>query len=114
MIVNKEIPIFLQLAENIKSQIIEGKLKKDDRIMSVRDIAATYEVNNNTAMKSVNTLAEENIIYQKRGMGYFVTEKAKEIIEEQRRRLFYEKELPILRKVMTQLGITKEELMSML
>ena len=93
---------------------MDGKVLSDDKIPSVRELAAEFEVSNNTAMHTVETLARENIIYQKRGMGYFVTGDAKGIIEEQRRRFFYETELPVLRKAMSQLGITKEELMRML
>ncbi len=114
MIIHKEIPIFLQLAEVIKGRIIGGELHHDDKIPSVRELAAEFEINNNTAMHTIDTLAKQDIIYQKRGMGYFVSENAKQIIEEQRHQRFNEEILPTLKKAMSQLGITKEELLKML
>jgi GntR family transcriptional regulator len=114
MIHNGDKPIFLQLAEVIKNRILDNTLSFDDRIPSVRDLAAEFEVNNNTSMHAIEKLALENIVYQKRGLGYFVTKDAKQIIEQQRRQQFTESFLPILKKAMTDLNISKEELMDML
>ncbi len=107
-------PIFIQLAEVIKNRILNDSLLIDAKIPSVRDLAAEFEVNNNTSMHAIEKLALENIVYQKRGLGYFVTKQAKQIIEKQRREQFTESFLPILKKAMKELNISKEDLINML
>lgn len=114
MITSSDKPIFIQLAEVIKTRIIDNVWRSNDRIPSIRELAAEFEVNNNTAMHTIETLARENIIYQKRGIGYFVTQDAKDIIRKQRHLQFNQEVLPILKKSMQQLDISKEDLLNML
>lgn len=113
MFINNQ-PIFLQLAEQIKEQIIEGKLKQNDKVPSIRELAAQFEVNNNTAMHTIEYLARENIIYKSRGIGYYVTDEAKSIITKQKQEQFEYNFIPILVKNMRQLGITNEKLLEIL
>ncbi|MBR1774510.1 MAG: GntR family transcriptional regulator [Bacteroidales bacterium] len=107
-------PIFIQLADEIKSRIIDGKLQIDDKIPSVRELAATFEVNNNTSMHTIEVLARENIIYQKRGMGYFVTKEAVDIIKSQKEEQFLSEFVPVLKNTMALLGITPQQLVEIL
>ena len=86
----------------------------DDRIPSVREYAVMLEVNTNTAVKTYDELSRANIIYNKRGLGYFVTPGAREQIMQERRRLFMEQQLPALFRQMRLLGITQEELLKVL
>ncbi|MBP3253654.1 MAG: GntR family transcriptional regulator [Bacteroidales bacterium] len=113
MITDTNTPIFIQLCNTVKEQILDGKLKADERIPSVREIAATYEVNNNTAMRSVELLGSEGIIYQKRGVGYFVSQQAFDIIKNQKQADFLNAVLPQVRKTVLQLGIKPEEFLQM-
>ncbi|WP_100065921.1 GntR family transcriptional regulator [Miniphocaeibacter massiliensis] len=76
-------PIYVQIMDYIKYQIIRGQLKPNGKVPSVRDIAATLKVNPNTVQRSYVELERENIIYAKRGLGNFVTDN-EEIVEQLR------------------------------
>lgn len=104
------IPIFIQLADKIADDILEGIFKEDERIPSVRELAAQYEVNVNTALKTIERLSINNIIYNKRGMGYFVNKGAKDEISKIRKQDFFNNFLPLLKKNMQQLNISIEEI----
>lgn len=71
---DNNIPIYLQLVEQMKLQIIAGQLKPGDRIASVRELAMVHKVNPNTMQKALAELEEEGLIYTERTNGKFVTE----------------------------------------
>ncbi|MBQ6767620.1 MAG: GntR family transcriptional regulator [Prevotella sp.] len=102
-------PIYLQMADRLCDEILAGTYKDDDRIPSVREYAVMLEVNTNTAVKAYDELARANIIYNKRGLGYFVTPGAREQIMQEHRRLFMEQQLPALFRQMHLLGIDIQE-----
>ena len=83
--------LFVQQVENM---ILSGELKADDRIPSVREYGASIGVNPITVMRTYEKLTNEGIIYNKRGIGYFIGEKAKDIVLENNRKEFLEVELP--------------------
>ena len=85
--------IYLQIAERLSSEILQNKYLADERIPSVREYAAEVEVNVNTMMRSFEYLQQNNIIYNKRGVGYFVTKDAKQIIYNLQKTKFLEEEL---------------------
>lgn len=114
MMFNTDKAIFLQMADRLCDEILTGTYHDDDRIPSVREYAVLLEVNTNTAVKAYDLLAREHIIYNKRGLGYFVTPGAREQIRQQRRTAFMEQTLPELARQMQLLGISKDELMSRL
>lgn len=68
-------PIFIQVAEDIKSNIISGKLKSGDKVESVRTLAQYYSVNPNTIQKAMNLLEQEELIVVHRGIGRTISEK---------------------------------------
>ena len=72
--------IYLQIADRICDEILLGQYQEEERIPSVREYAAMVEVNANTAMRSFDYLQSQDIIYNKRGIGYFVSSGAKELI----------------------------------
>ena len=80
MIFSNDKAIYIQIADRLCDEILAGKYKDDDRIPSVREYAVLLEVNTNTAVKAYDELARANIIYNKRGLGYFVTKGAKKQI----------------------------------
>ena len=86
--------IYVQIADRLCDEILTGKYSDDARIPSVREYAVLLEVNTNTTVKSYDLLAQQGIIYNKRGLGYFVTAGAKEKILEERRKEFMEQKLP--------------------
>ena len=101
--------IYVQMADRLCDEILAGKYQDDDRIPSVREYSVLLEVNTNTAVKAYDELARANIIYNKRGLGYFVTPGAKKQILKERKRAFMKERLPELFRQMQLLGITLED-----
>jgi DNA-binding transcriptional regulator YhcF (GntR family) len=97
------------MADRLCDEILSGAYKDDDRIPSVREYAVLLEVNTNTAVKAYDELSRANIIYNKRGLGYFVTPGAKKQILKERKREFMKERLPELFRQMQLLGITLED-----
>ena len=106
----KQKPIYLQIADHLSEQVLQGQLTADDRIPSVRDVAASMGVNPNTVVRTFDYLQQEEIIYQRRGVGYFVAPDAKERVLAHQRREFLEEDLPLIKQKMRLLGISIEEL----
>ena len=98
--------IYIQMADRLCDEILADKYKDDDRIPSVREYAVMLEVNANTAVKAYDELARANIIYNKRGLGYFVTPGAKKQILKERKQEFMKERLPELFRQMQLLDIT--------
>ena len=109
MIFTNDKAIYLQMADRLCDEILSGAYKDDDRIPSVREYAVLLEVNTNTALKAYDELSRANIIYNKRGLGYFVTPGAKKQILKERKREFMKERLPELFRQMQLLGITLED-----
>ena len=103
-------PIYLQIAERICDEILQGTYREDDRIPSVREYAAMVEVNANTVVRTFDHLQSLEIIYNKRGLGYFVAKGAARRIAKERKRTFLTEELPELFRKMDTLKISFDEL----
>ena len=101
--------IYIQMADRLCDEILAGKYKDDDRIPSVREYAVMLEVNANTAVKAYDELSRANIIYNKRGLGYFVTPGAKKQILKERKQEFMKERLPELFRQMLLLDITMDD-----
>ncbi len=106
----KQKPIYLQIADRLMEQILNGEPAAEERMPSVRDVAASMGVNPNTVMRTFDFLQGEEIIYNRRGVGYYVATDAKKKILAEQRREFIEVELPLIRKKMQLLGIDCEEI----
>ena len=98
-------PIYLQIGEGICERVLSGDLRAEDRIPSVREFGADIGVNPNTVMRTYERLTADGIIYNKRGIGYFISPEAREIILENEKKNFLENELPAIRRRMRLLGI---------
>ena len=90
--------------------IVNSNWKVDERIPSVRDFAVSVEVNPNTVVRSFNYMQDKGIIYNKRGVGYFVSENAESIINDYRKEEFIKNELPEMFNLMDVLNISMDEL----
>ena len=101
--------IYIQMADRLCDEILADKYKDDDRIPSVREYSVLLEVNTNTAVKAYDELARANIIYNKRGLGYFVTPGAKKQILKERKQEFMKQRLPELFRQMQLLDITIDD-----
>lgn len=102
--------IFIQIAERISDRILDGSYKANERIPSVRELAVEMQVNPNTVMRSFERLQTHEIIYNKRGIGYFVSSGADEMIRRMRHNVFVEEVLPALFKEMQLLDVGLDEL----
>ena len=105
-IFDNERPIYLQLVEKLRIEIVSGKLKKGERLPSVRELALIAKVNPNTMQKALVELENQKLIYTERTNGKFVTENAK-LIEKAKKELAKEK-LNNYLKDMEDIGITRE------
>lgn len=103
-------PIFLQIAERICDEILLEKYKPDERIPSVREYAPIVEVNFNTVMRSFDYLQQAEIIFNKRGIGYFVSPEARKKILAMRKSEFMEKEIYDYFRQIYLLGIPMKEI----
>ena len=102
--------IYLQICDVIYEQILSGELKADERIASVREYGAEIGVNPNTVMRSYEKLTNEGIIYNRRGIGYFICPDAKEIVQKGQQKEVIEKELPEFIKRAELLGLDLKSL----
>ena len=102
---NSNRSIYLQICDAICEQILSGTLRPDERIPSVREYGAEIGVNPNTIMRSYEKLTADGIIYNRRGIGYFISENALETVLEAQRKEFMEEELPQILRRMKLLGI---------
>jgi len=103
-------PIYLQIAEYVCEQILLKKWQLGDKILSIRDIAIALEVNPNTVQRAYDFLQQQDIIINRRGVGYFTQEDAMEKILAFRRAQFMENELPVFLRNMYLLKIDMKEI----
>ena len=102
--------IYLQIADNFLENILQKKWSQGDKIPSIRDIAVEYEVNPNTTMRTFNYLQDKGIIFNKRGIGYYVAEDGFHKTLELKKDQFITEDLPAFFKTMRLLGISVEDL----
>jgi DNA-binding transcriptional regulator YhcF (GntR family) len=104
--------IYLQIGDYLCEQMLLEKKAEGDRLPSVRDLGGTLQVNPNTVMRAYDFLQTKEIIFNRRGVGYFVAEGAKEKILDYRRKQFLEQELPLLFKTVSLLDMSWAEIES--
>jgi len=102
--------IYLQIADYICEKILLKHWKAEERIPAVRELAMQLEVNPNTVMRTYDFLQQQHIIYNQRGIGFFVGPDAVKNTMQFRKTEFMEKELPALFRAMYLLGMDVEEL----
>jgi GntR family transcriptional regulator len=86
--------IYLQIAEYVFEEILLKKWQEGDKILSIRDLAIVLEVNPNTVQRTYDFLAQQGIIANRRGLGFFVEPEAEAKIMAFRREQFLKNELP--------------------
>jgi len=102
--------IYVQIAENIENEILLGNLKEEDQAPSTNQFAKIYQINPATAGKGLNLLAEDGILYKKRGLGMFVSEGSRKKILKKRQLTFFEEILPGIMAEAKRLEITTSEI----
>jgi len=92
-IFSDETPIYLQIKEEIEEAIIAERIAEGEQIQSIRALSAVYQVNPNTISNAYAELEASNIIFKKRGLGFYVTEGARKILIKEKRYEFIKKDL---------------------
>lgn len=106
--------IYIQLAEGIEDAILSGAYGEETQIPSTTEISVGYKINPATALKGINMLVENEIVYKKRGLGMFVSTGAKEKILDKRKENFFESYITSLVAEAKKLSITKDDILKML
>lgn len=94
MIYYSDKAIFVKIAERLCDDILSGRYQEGSRVPSVRELAAEYEVNTNTALRAFEILQREDILLQQRGIGMLVAKGAQKKIRHVRKKEFLTKEMP--------------------
>lgn len=102
--------IYLQIADRICEEILTGVFREEERVPSVREYAVKVEVNVNTVMRSYDKLQGDGVIYNRRGIGYFVAGGAVLRIKEIKKQTFMKEDMPVFFRQASLLGMTAEEL----
>ena len=111
---NDDKPIFIQIAEGIEDAILTDSFPEESQIPSITEFSVMYKINPATALKVINMLVDEKIIYKKRGVGMFVSSGAKQKLNIKRRNAFFDSYIKTMLEEASRIGITKEEIIKLL
>ena len=109
----KQRAIYLQIGDYLCENILTGTYAPGDKIPSVRDMAVSVEVNPNTVMRTYTDLQQKGILFNQRGIGFFVADDAVEKILEMKKREFFKADLPIFFKTIKLLNLQYEDLQAL-
>ena len=112
--VDGDTPIYLQIAEQLEDGILTGAFEEETQVPSTTELSVTWQINPATVLKGVTLLADQGILYKKRGIGMFVKEGAKEKLRGKRRDSFYEAYIVRLIEEANRLSISREEIIAMI
>jgi len=107
-------PIYQQIADQIKDDILSGTLKEEDQVMSTNQYAAFYRINPATAAKAFQQLEAEGVLVKRRGIGMFVATGARETLRDARRARFFEERVDPIAREAEMLGIPVDALVERL
>lgn len=111
---NANTPIFQQIADGIEEAILSGGFAEGSQIPSITEFSTMYTINPATALKGINLLVDNGILYKKRGVGMFVAEGAAEKLRARHREAFYDRYVAAMLQEAKRLGLTKEEILQMI
>lgn len=107
-------PIFVQIAEQLESQIIDGSMREEAQVPSINELAAFHRINPATALKGVTMLVDSGVLYKRRGIGMFVAAGARERLIAARKEAFRDTYVrPVVAQALS-LGITAKQLTDMI
>lgn len=111
---DQEKPIFIQIAESLEDGILTGAFPEESQIPSITEFSVNYKINPATALKGINLLVDEGIIFKKRGIGMFVAEGAVRKLQKKRQDQFYDTYISRLIDEAKRLNITSDEIIAMI
>jgi DNA-binding transcriptional regulator YhcF (GntR family) len=107
-------PLFVQIAEQLADDIVDGVLAEGGRVPSTNELAAFYRINPATAAKGINLLVDEAVLEKRRGIGMFVAAGARDQLRAGRRKRFAEQYIDPMLAEAARLGIDTETLVSLI
>lgn len=110
MIFAESKPIYRQIAERLEDEVVAGTFAEDARAPSVREYSALLQVNVNTVARAFDTLAQDGVITQRRGLGYYITPGAREAILNRRREHFLHEIVPAFVRDMQRYNVGVEDI----
>lgn len=111
---DQEKPIFIQIAEGIEDGILTGAFPEESQTPSITEFSVNYKINPATALKGINLLVDEEIVFKKRGVGMFVAKGAVSKLQKKRQNQFYDNYVSRLVEEAKRLGITSDEIIAMI
>jgi DNA-binding transcriptional regulator YhcF (GntR family) len=111
---SSEKPIYIQLAEWMMDAVLSGAFPEESQVPSTTEISVNYRINPATALKGVNVLVDEAILYKKRGLGMFVSSGAKSRILAKRKKDFFDSYITALIAEANKLGIGQGDVIAMI
>lgn len=109
-----EKPIFVQIAEGLEDAILVGAFPEESQMPSITELSVSYKINPATALKGINLLVDDGIVYKKRGVGMFVAEGALIKLKKKRKDQFYESYVEKLVTEAKRLGLSAAEIKTMI
>ncbi|MBB3108591.1 DNA-binding transcriptional regulator YhcF (GntR family) [Paenibacillus phyllosphaerae] len=107
-------PIYSQIAQRIKDDIVSGKLHEEEQVMSTNQYASFYQINPATTAKGFEQLEEEGILYMKPGIGMFVSRNARDKVLAERRQQFFAKIVDPMIEEAYKIGMPLKEIIARL
>jgi len=107
-------PLFVQIAEQLADDVVDGVLPEGARVPSTNELAAFYRINPATAAKGINLLVDDAVLEKRRGIGMFVADGAREQLRASRRKRFAEQYLDPMLAEAARLGIDTDTLVSLI
>lgn len=107
-------PIYIQIAQWLEDEILSGVLPPNERIYSQYQLAELFNINPATAAKGLNLLADDDLLYKRRGLGMFVAADAREHIQEKRRTVTVHKLIEQLAEEAKRLDMSEDDLIHLL
>jgi len=105
-------PIYVQIAQMIRAQVLAGELKEEEQVMSTTQFATTFRINPATAQKAFAGLVEEGVLYKRRGLGMFVAPGARERMLDDHRKSYFEEVLAPALQQADILGISTDDVVA--
>ena len=108
--VKSAVPIYEQIKDAIKMAVFSGKLKEDNKIISIREVSSRYNINPITILKAYNQLEHDGFLFSRRGAGYYIRIDKNKFT--QGREEMFKQEIARFLKRITGLGYTIEDFLA--
>ena len=105
-----EKPIFLQIAEGLEDAVLSGALPEGGQLPSITELSVQYTINPATALKGINLLVDQGAVYKKRGVGMFVAEGARALLQKKRQGEFSSRFVAAMVAEAQRLGVARQEI----